>query len=244
MESKNRFEKEIVVQQYDCDVNRTMKASALLRHVQQISIDHCDALGITAEQYEKTHTVFLLAKLSVDLYDKIPEGSLLKLVTRACYPVKAVYHRYTDILDEHGTKLAFVDAHWILVDTQSKRILRKAPEELNLPFGEEPMQLHEEIPKIPDAAMVKQETIRYSQVDLNHHLNNTSYIDIICDLLPMDWMEHKEIKKILLHYHHEILWGETMDLYLKHVEQEEESGWYSCGLKNSNKVFEAWLEFE
>ena len=123
----NEYRKQFIVTQYECDFNSCLKVGDLMRHVQQISTDHCDSLGIDEKRYRETHTAFLMAKVSVELYEKIPVHSQLTMVTRPSQPVRAVYHRYTSIYNQEEKEVAAVDSRWILVDTQTKKILRRAP---------------------------------------------------------------------------------------------------------------------
>ena len=41
-----QYEKEITVEQYQCDLRDQLSMGGLLRQIQQISTDHCDALGV------------------------------------------------------------------------------------------------------------------------------------------------------------------------------------------------------
>ena len=110
-----------------------MTAAALLKQVQQISTEHCDIFGLDAAYYQSTNTAFLLSKISLLFHREILVGEKLKLVTQPSLPVKAVYHRYTSAYDDQGKEAASVDSRWILVDTQTRRILRKIPENFHFP---------------------------------------------------------------------------------------------------------------
>ena len=69
--------------------------------------------------------------------------------------VKAVYHRYTSAYDDQGKEAASVDSRWILVDTQTRRILRKIPENFHFPF------LTEQVPEHP-CKLVKSECMEHA----------------------------------------------------------------------------------
>ncbi len=242
MDIKKQFEQTIVVKQNEGDLNGRLKMSALLRYVQQISTDHCTELGITGEDYQRTHSAFLLAKTSVEIYEDMMVGDTLCLVTHPGIAVKAVYPRYTEIFNKEGKLAASVDARWILVDTESRRIYRHKPEDLCLDFGNETVPLHEDlsIPKEKEAEEVGEETVRYSRLDINHHLNNTEYADIVCDYLPVELICEKPVRKLILHYHQEVKLGETVKILRK----EREEGWYVCGALPEKKAFEALIRFE
>ena len=62
------FEQDFIVGQYECDCNGRMKAGALMAQSQAISTNHCNELGLTIDVYRRTHTVFLLAKASLEIY--------------------------------------------------------------------------------------------------------------------------------------------------------------------------------
>ncbi|MBS7176082.1 MAG: hypothetical protein KH056_07880, partial [Clostridiales bacterium] len=98
------YEKEIAVNQFECDFQNRMKAGSLMRQVEQVSMDNCTAIGVDAALYDRTHTAFLLAKLSLIFYRDITVGELLKLDTTAALPVRAVYNRYTSVLDQNGNE--------------------------------------------------------------------------------------------------------------------------------------------
>ena len=240
MDIREKFEKTIVVNQYDCDLNGRMKAGAILRQVQQVSTDHCTCMGITDELYRENHCGFLIAKVSVEIYGEIKVGDKLKLVTRPAKAQRAVYARNTGISSQEGDHLASVDARWILVDTENRRILRRCPEGLPLNFGAESVECHNiSIPKVNDAQAVGTVAASYSRTDVNHHMNNTEYADIICDCLPMELMMNKAIRKLVIHYHKEIRLGESVEIFRKELPE----GWYFCGMLPEKNSFEAWVEF-
>ncbi len=241
MDIRKEFEQTITVLQNECDLNSRMKLSALLRRVQQISTDHCTELGIRDEDYERTHSAFLLAKMSVEVYGDLMVGEKLRLLTHPGMAKRAVYPRYTEIFNEQGELLAAVDARWILVDTLDRKILRRCPEDLPIDFGNESVDsLDISIPKEKEGEMSGVEKVNYSRVDLNHHLNNTEYADIICDHLPLELVCGRRIRKLSIAYHQEVKLGESMDLYRK----EGEDGWSVWGELPEKRSFEAFVQFE
>lgn len=234
------YEKEIVVCQYECDVKNRMTASALLKQTQQISTEHCDYFGLDAAYYRATNTAFLLSKISARFHREILVGEKLKLITQPALPKKAVYHRYTGIYDQQGREAASVDSRWILVDMETRRILRKIPENFNFPF------LTESVPEHP-CKMIKAQSLLpagrqravYSKVDQNGHLNNAEYASVVCDLIPLEQMTQQPMRAMILAYHNELRLGDSMELSMGSVE----NGYYVVGEKDGRLCFEADLFF-
>ena len=200
----------------------------------------CTLLGITEERYRETHTAFLLAKLCAQVYEDIPAGSEVLLVTRPSSPVRAVYHRYTT-LALGDRPAAAIDARWVLVDTDTKRILRKAPEALGLPFANDTVpELPILIPKATgEEVLVGEEAARYSRCDQNRHMNNTHYADLICDYLPPDRFLAGPIREFSISYHREVPMGGTLELFSCPAGEET----YFLGRGEEGDCFEASLRF-
>ncbi len=234
------YEKEIVVYQYECDVKNRFTAASLLKQVQQISTEHCDIFGLDAAYYQSTNTAFLLSKISLVFHREILVGEKLKLVTQPSLPVKAIYHRYTSVYDEQGLEAASVDSRWILVDMQTRRILRKIPENFHFPF------LAEQVPEHP-CKLVKAERLEpageqtavYSKVDQNAHLNNTEYAAVVCDLMPIGFITERPVRCMVLAYHNELRLGETMSLSMGPIE----NGFDVVGEREGKPCFEANILF-
>ncbi len=237
------YEKTVRVEQDQCDRSNRQKASALLAQVQQISIDQCDAIGMNNEAYERTHTAFLLAKVSVEWKRAIQVGEELTLRTQPSYPVRAVYDRRTQLLDGQGQEAAQVDAKWVLVDTQSRKILREPPEELRYPFhNQAPDKGHDfSLPKGLAVEGTVWEPVTYSRTDCNGHLNNARYADLIWDLLPVELVCQKRPEKLVIHYHSEAMLGQKVQLGYAVTEG---GAYYVVGKKeDGTKCFEALVRF-
>ena len=228
------------VHDFEADVNRNMTPGALLRRAQQISTDHCTRLGIDAALYAKTHTAFLLAKLTLQLYEPIPVGTRITLTTMPSAPQRAIYHRYTSFCDESGRLLCEIDSCWVLVNTQTKSILRTAPEELHLPFMASPPKLLDPSIQKGDAVPLAEETAVYSRCDQNHHLNNTAYADILTDHLPQELLLERQLSRLSIVYHKEVPMGHSFQLSRA---QLRENDYYFVGQSDTGKHFEAQFTF-
>lgn len=246
MDLEQQFEKEFTVSQYECDLNNRMKASAIMRQVQQVSTDHCNAVGITNQTYEQTHTAFLLAKISLEVNREVKVGDRLKLTTTPSYPVRAVYHRFTTLsFADTGEEAASMDSRWILVDINTRRILRKPPEEFHFPFLAPVGRTHDlTITKADTLYPVGEECIRYSKIDQNRHLNNTEYADLICDRFPTSVWENGFVRKLVIDYRHEVKLEETLALYASQP-MEQSLSWpcYWKGMVGETTCFEASVCF-
>jgi acyl-ACP thioesterase len=64
-----------------------------------------------------------------------------------------------------------------------------------------------------DMAECCSRTVRFTDLDVNGHMNNCRYLDWIDDLLPSGFHKHHQIREFSLCYLSEIREGETLDLH-------------------------------
>jgi len=234
------FTQTFTVRQDECDLRNEMTAAAYLRRAQQLAIDHCNAVGLTDEVYARTGTAFLMAKATVQLLHPVRVGQTLTGTTIPTMPRRAACNRLTVFVDEQGREAAVCDSRWVIVDVNSRRILRQPPEEMHFPFFEpEGRQLPFELPRL--ALEGEGETIRaaYSLCDCNGHINNTRYADILCDALPCTALENARIAALTINYHSEVPYGQSFSL----AAAEGENGyWYLCGQKEGRRCIEAGIQ--
>lgn len=230
------FSEPFTVRGYECDANSSMTPGAVLRHSQQISTDQCLLLGIDDDAYSRTHTAFLLAKMTVEFYAPLREGMRVTASTQPRTAQRAVYVRYNSFRDEAGTLLAAVDSRWVLVDTETRRILRHRPEAFPDVFlPQEVPQLDITVHKCP-AQPCGEQTAVYTRCDSNGHLNNTVYADIVCDALDVHTLLRRGVRRFAIDYRSEVPLGGSFALSRGAVSPDS---WYFCGQSDGTTHFEA-----
>lgn len=228
---------------HDGDHHGNAKPGALLRYGQQIATMHAEAAGLNDELYAATHTAYVLAKLALHI-DRTPRvDETLTVTTRPERCKRAVNKRITFFYDAAGQQVAVLDSRWVLIDTDKRLILRKHPEAFNdcwaedVPF-ELPMKMVKAAPE--DCAPAGEYTATYSRCDMNGHMNNTRYVDILCDALPWNVWDEGEVRDLKVYYHREVPRGESFALLQA---QTGEKQYYFCGQREEKAAFEASITF-
>ena len=83
-------------------------------------------------------------------------------------------------------------------------------------------------------------TVRYSHLDVNGHLNNTVYGDLVTDLLPFEELVNRGIREFRIVFRHEARHGEELRLQLLHDGAED--CWYAVGHRADGPCFEAQVQ--
>ena len=235
---KETYTERFKVTDCDCDWNRKLTPGAFLRMVQQIATDHCNSLGMDEAFYAKEQAAFLMARMALKFYRVPKDGEMLTLTTLPEIMHRALYKRITIAVDEKGERVAVADSRWILVNTQTKKILRKPTGEFaKLPFAESvDISLDMKI-ALPET-MEPCGTVRavYSKCDQNMHMNNSRYADVTMDALPMEELKNKAAVEMIIQYHNELPAAESAQL--QRAKGEGES-WYVKGEREGKRCFEA-----
>ncbi len=241
--SLSEYTKQFQVYRHDGDYRGLVKPGALLRYGQQIATEHAAAVGLDDALYATTHTAYVLAKSALHI-DRTPRvDEVLTLRTRPEKIKRAVNKRITEIMDAQGCQVALLDSRWVLIDTDKRTILRKHPAQFNDSWASEvPQELPMRMTKAAAEACAPMGvcTASYSLCDMNGHLNNTRYADILCDALPVGVWDAAELTDLLIFYHREVPRGETFTL----ARAETAPGqWYFNATRDGLSAFEASASF-
>lgn len=230
----------MTVMNADADFRSLLKPSALLRYVEQVSADHARTFGMT-DQFFKDHGVTFLVGKQALKFDRVPQrAEKLTLLTRAEASRRGSVKRITTVTDAEGKQVATVDCRWIVVSLAENRILREPGWTVDgfwneTVEGELPLQLHKCREGLASAG---EWTVRYSQCDLNGHLNNAFYLDLVCDALPLEVVRKGPVTFASINYHREVPMGETVEVFYA----PSAEGWYIIGKHNGQTSFESYLE--
>ena len=239
----NHYEEFFTVLYHECDPWGRMTPGAALRRVQETSTAHCNTVGLTDDVYQKTGTAFLLARISLQINQMPTPGEEVHIVTCAYPPEKAQYPRVTTFYGASGALLCEACSYWVLVDTASRRILRKPPEGFPFPFQAPavPAAAHStQFEKPTETAPQVQLVAAYSLCDKNGHINNARYADLVCDHLPLPLLQSHPIKQMLLIYRAEIALGEAFSFS---GTAAGDNCYYFEAEKDGKRHFEAYIAF-
>ncbi len=227
--------------QADSDFKDRLKPSALARYVQQVATNHAVNLGFLAEYYKENHFVFLLAKQAIE-YKRMPIScEKLRFETTPEQCKRASVKRLTVVYDENNEEVACIDSRWVLVDTETNRIMRRPPEEFMKTWAEDlPRSLEMRLKKTDNLQQVNALYANYGICDRNNHINNAYYFDALCNAVPDEIMREKEVKFCCVHYHREITFGQTADIKIG----KTENGYYIFAENNGKCAFDGNIIFK
>src|SRR5439155_21646245 len=114
-----------------------------------------------------------------------------------------------------GTRLGAAASAWLVLDAATRRAQRAADllssvktSRIRPALDREPQKLARCLETSPAATIA----VRYSDLDLNGHVNNTRYIGWILDSYPVDFLQVYTVRRFEINFLDEAIAGETVSI--------------------------------
>lgn len=195
------------------DADGIVRTSYMLKYMQETANLQLETLGPSNSQLREMGYAFLLSRLSMSFYKPVRAYETIEVQSWACESRGSSFNRCYRVLRD-GMIVAEASSVWALVRLSDRKLMRVGDVTLN--FDTDPA-LDLDLPrrlKIPDAAnlvLVGERNVVYSDLDVNRHINNTNYPDILCDFLPDT--AGKRVIAMGINFLSEAVLGETLKVY-------------------------------
>ena len=233
----------------DIDMNGYLTAGAILRYVQDAANRQHEIYGPTTADLRRDGKAFVLSRLALDIHcGKLAESGVC-VSTWYRYAKGFMIERNTVVTQGErpgGCLLASLSALWGLLDLNARKPLKV--DTLNLGFTPEDESVTTQMPirfSLPqqEYLLLGHHTVSFSECDENHHLNNTHYPEIFCDLTEN--MENKRVTGLSISYRSEAMYGAEFSVYGgSDGDSNGDSKYYRTVLENGQVGAEALMRFE
>lgn len=246
IEIPKQYDWDIRIASYDVGQDRLLRLSNQLKLQQEVGERHLSGVGLDFQALYERGMVFVLTKTNSVIHRAPQLGEDVRLRTWHRSNKGVQFFRCYQFLDAEGTPLIESVTAFALVDAKEHRLLRPSVFE-QLGIGQQPDRFNG-CPdpgklRLPDALVPQgQRQIRWSDTDVNGHLNNTNYADILCDFLP-GGMRGRRITGFSITYIKEVREGETLEIA---AAEEDGTAYMRAQQTNSDKpgpCFEARLTY-
>ena len=211
------------VSPHDLDLNDIASPSAVLRFMMEAAYMQMQYCKPTMNELRAENKVFIVSRTSMSIYAPINVCDEITASSWACESKGVSFLRCGEITRD-GQRVAELASVWALVNPETRSLWRvtdyepqyetEPPSELDLPS-------RIRIPKDVPLTLAGEYRVSYNDADLNRHINNTHYPDILCGFLPS--MEGKRVIKLAISYVHEAPIGTTLKVYVS--KEDDGSFW-------------------
>ena len=189
------------------------KPSALLRFAQDAAGEHCVLLGTDWNSMAKHRYFWAVVRQRMEITRLPKDGETVTVKTWPMPTTRVAYPRATEGFDEAGNSLFKIISLWVIMDMDTRAMVLPGKSGIDVPgtsFGTE-LKAPGGLPAFEGSEDMHR-TVTFSDLDVNGHMNNTRYLDWICDLLPAAFHKDHPMKAVSICYMSEALEGQSLRL--------------------------------
>ncbi len=203
------------VSSYEADASGSLGIPGLFNYLQDAASAHATVLGFGKEDLERNNMFWVLSRILVHM-EAIPgweEEIIIKTWPRGLEGIFAL--RDFEVCGKNGEKYGAATSCWLMVNRESRRPLRpdRILEKMNGRFSE-----NRALDRVPGKLQGIKDisyrsplyTVKYSDLDVNMHVNNVHYIKWALDSYPLEYRLHNVFESAEINYLHESLPGDEI----------------------------------
>ena len=216
---------QFVAEPFHVDFTGSLTMGVLGNHLLNCAGFHSTDRGFGIAELNENSYTWVLSRLAIEM-DEMPHQ--YKKFTISTW-VENVYRLFTDrnfeIINEDGKTIGYARSIWAMIDLSS----RKPADLLSLHGGkivdyvsdkECPIDKPGRI-KLDNPERLSDYVAKYSDIDINGHVNSIKYIEHILDLFPIELFKEKRIKRFEMAYVAESYYGDKLSFNREKRDENE-----------------------
>ncbi len=193
---------------------KEIRPSAILKILQELAIEQTESFGYPKNVTDQKGVIWVVAKQHVEIMRMPTYGETITVSTYTHKTMHVLFPRTYEFKDEKGELIIKATSIWSLIDINKRKMVNPIDYDIEIPdlsngrkfdmafTGPIPFDLEEE----------KEMKAEYSFCDFNGHINNTSYLDIAENLMPIEFLKNNHLKSFDIKYIHEVPLGSSLPL--------------------------------
>lgn len=219
------YERPYRVNTYEADASGRLGIPGLFHYLQDAAALHATALRFGREHLEQEDRFWVLSRMLVKM-DTIPEWEEEIIIRTWPSGVDKLFAlRDFEVLGSNGKKYGGATSCWLMVNRKNRRPARpdNLLENLNIEMkrGSSLERYPSKLPELENASYISQTfPVRYSDLDINMHVNNVQYIKWVIDTYPLNFILGHKFKSAEVNYLSESVPGDEISVQVSESENK------------------------
>ena len=214
------------VEPYLCDFTEKATVAMISRFMLDAASIHAQMRGFGYDQITKDNLTWVLSRLSVQMEEYPVHDQDVTVETW----IEAVSRSFTErcfcIINPSGKTIGYARTIWAAIDLQTRR-------PVDLPAWRPDMPAYIETEKrcrvekmnkllpVEGIEPYMGYTVRYSDIDINKHMNSIKYIEHTINTFDLNLFKEKFIHKFEIVFLAEGMFGDKLKLYMQNLSENE-----------------------
>ncbi len=208
-----RHQRRITIPYKDVDLMGRLPLSALFDFMQDLAGEHADLLGVGTAGLRKCNQSWVLSRMRIEAGRMLRAGEVVDLATWPRGIDRLLALRDFLLLDAGGRPVIAASTSWLLVDLGSMRPQRIDRAHPHLAGISGDLALGRDATRIspPEAVTaIDERRVRYSEIDINRHVNNAHYVAWVEDAVGGRLASGERLRAIEINYLNEARLGDRV----------------------------------
>ena len=210
-----KFTQKYKVKFHDTNSNELLGASGVLKLMQETGMLHMEFCRPSYRDLLNQDKALILSNIRINIYSPICAYDEVTVVTWATGSRGFTTYRSFQIF-KNDELCAEANTIWALVSVSEKKLVKISEVDFSNFEPEEQLVLDApskvRIPNELKLSLVGEYTVRYSDTDINMHINNTNYPDMFFNYLPNP--DKKIVKSVAISYLNDAKVGDNLKFYM------------------------------
>ena len=233
---------------YDVSLNGQTKFYTLCSILLDSAATHANKYSFGYHDMRKENVYWVLSRFHIIMHGYPSMDDLIKVETWPKGANKLFFMRDYRILSADDKLLTTATTAWLILDGNTGR-----PKKM-----EENKSLHsyhiddfhaietapDKLPRITEPYRQRPVVARYSDLDINKHVNAVKYIEWVQDCYPQEIYEKQNVKEFQINYQSETRYGEEVQIRIRNASASDPFQYFE-GIRASdeNAAFRARVKF-
>jgi len=206
---------EFKIHSYEIDMKGTATVPILCKFMQECAWHHAENLNVGYSQLSKNGLAWVLSQQRIR-FSALPKwGETIRIHTWPSGQKRSAYLRDFKIMNEANQVIVLARTKWYAIDLKRRR-----PQNVNSYFdydteGNEQV-FSDPLKKLPEILNTNPTVsfeVRYSDLDVNGHVNNVRYLEWIWDSFPLDYYRSNFLREVEINYLAEAFFGDQVSVH-------------------------------
>lgn len=235
------------IQWHQIDAKMELRPFSFMNMAQELANNHADIAGFGYETLIKHNYIWVLSRMDIKIINPPKWGDDVTVETWHKGKRGLFWARDFEMKDREGNVLLAATSMWVIMNTQTRRIERRAAIEDITGIHDCTLErdaIAESCDKIntpADLEFVREHKVMYSDIDFNLHANNAKYIEWVMDSISIEELKEYKVKDIRINYNLEARFNDTIIISKKELENNT---LYIQGERDNHLIFQTLIERE
>jgi medium-chain acyl-[acyl-carrier-protein] hydrolase len=235
-----------IIQAHEVDFRNRLRIDSLFILLQDTAASHADSLDLGYSSLIKHNLAWVLSwvKVKIDSFPGFGDEIRTRTWPKKKYKLYSlrdfyIYNKNEDIICRATTA-------WLPINIITKRIIDTASLPAPINYQEKESAINElphKVTETENKEFILSKKVRYTDLDLNQHVNNIRYIELIMDSFPVEHYEKFILNEIEVNFISESKYDDEIEIYKNKDSSEIYSIIGGENKENSKRIFHARLKW-